>query len=642
MSFLNGKTVASQALILAALRTTLVVAVVGSISYYFDYTTILKSAQSQLLTSTQQKIFRESLPFQEIIQTQRNFLDEFKSLYKNKNDAANYDNYFNDIFLKHSDNSYTQDEKMYEGYTLPNGQYIYGTSATYSPDIPPDADTRKRFVLSYLLSYKYGVVLKNRFLNFYGVVPEKGFTIFQKEDIARAFHYSGSDTLNLSTYEFYSRGFSQKASTTIFTSIYYDYSNKAWMTTIATPDEVSADGKHKIMACVDLLLNSLMKRTSEPEIKGTRSTIFEATPQGKLISDDKYQKEIFSSQGNASITSLHIKDYYPLINALAHDGSYSVKLLDLDNEIVAVGRIPNTPWAIAVHYPKSLLYAEVLFNIKVIIYLSMTTLLLELVILSSVLKNKITIPLNKLVELSSGVASSEKSNHTYDPDAHKDEIERLQFSFIDMIDRVKKSQESLEEKINERTKELEKANQELFVISHTDPLTKIGNRRFFFNQGEGLLLKLGEIKSKILLAIIDFDFFKKYNDFYGHPQGDNCLQSVANILSENIDRDNDILARIGGEEFALIKTVADEEEADRCVSKLCRAVSLKALPHTASELGIVTISIGYITESYHKNTTLDSLVSKADRALYQAKDKGRNTVVPFSDVRDTDPDVGQA
>ncbi|EOS94918.1 diguanylate cyclase [Erwinia tracheiphila] len=634
INFLNAKTVASQALLLAALRTTIVVMVVGSISYYFDYSTILKSSQAQLLVSTQQKIFRESLPFQEIIQTENNFLEEFKRLYSQENKAINYDSYFNEIFTRHEDGSWTQNSKMYDGYILQNGQYVYGTSATYSPQIAPDTDTRKRFVLSYLLSYKYGGVLKNRFLNFYGVVPEKGFTIFQKEDIAKAFHYSGPDALDLSTYEFYSRGFSQKDDSPIFTSIYYDFSNKAWMTTIAIPDVAPPGGKHKIMACVDLLLNNLMKRASEPEIKGTRSTVFEATPQGKLISDDNYQKEIFSSQGNVSISSLKIAGYYPLIDAVLNDRSGQVKLLNLESEIVAVGRIPWTPWAIAIHYPKSLLYKETLFNIKVIVYLSIATLVLELIILSSVLRNKITIPLNKLIALSATVIPSKNGDATSQELNSKDEIVRLQYAYIDMMERVRKSQESLEDKINERTKALEQANQELFIISHTDPLTKIGNRRFFFNQGEDLLLKPDEIKSKILLAIIDFDYFKKYNDFYGHPQGDQCLMIVANILSENIDTHTDILARIGGEEFALIKTVPDDEEAQICIRKLCDSVSSSAIPHTASEKGIVTISIGYVTEEYNKKITMDALMSKADRALYIAKNSGRNTIVHFGDIRD--------
>ncbi|KKF37830.1 hypothetical protein SY86_12540 [Erwinia tracheiphila] len=621
-------------MLLAALRTTIVVMVVGSISYYFDYSTILKSSQAQLLVSTQQKIFRESLPFQEIIQTENNFLEEFKRLYSQENKAINYDSYFNEIFTRHEDGSWTQNSKMYDGYILQNGQYVYGTSATYSPQIAPDTDTRKRFVLSYLLSYKYGGVLKNRFLNFYGVVPEKGFTIFQKEDIAKAFHYSGPDALDLSTYEFYSRGFSQKDDSPIFTSIYYDFSNKAWMTTIAIPDVAPPGGKHKIMACVDLLLNNLMKRASEPEIKGTRSTVFEATPQGKLISDDNYQKEIFSSQGNVSISSLKIAGYYPLIDAVLNDRSGQVKLLNLESEIVAVGRIPWTPWAIAIHYPKSLLYKETLFNIKVIVYLSIATLVLELIILSSVLRNKITIPLNKLIALSATVIPSKNGDATSQELNSKDEIVRLQYAYIDMMERVRKSQESLEDKINERTKALEQANQELFIISHTDPLTKIGNRRFFFNQGEDLLLKPDEIKSKILLAIIDFDYFKKYNDFYGHPQGDQCLMIVANILSENIDTHTDILARIGGEEFALIKTVPDDEEAQICIRKLCDSVSSSAIPHTASEKGIVTISIGYVTEEYNKKITMDALMSKADRALYIAKNSGRNTIVHFGDIRD--------
>lgn len=256
---IRAHSLASRTLRLATLRIGLVSIFAGAISYFLNQATIEETVRKQLLLSTEQTIQRESLPFREIRELEQNFLNEFKSLDTDQLTRSKLVKDFDQIFYRHTDGSYTQRPGLFEGNALPDGRRFASMSATYAPDIPPNDDAKARFTLSYILSHKYGSTAKGRLFNFYGVVPEKGFPIYQDADIAKAFTYSGPEALKLDTYEFYARGFGSSKHDTFFTRMYWDYSNNAWMTTVATPDMAGTDGKHRILACVDVLLDELMQ-----------------------------------------------------------------------------------------------------------------------------------------------------------------------------------------------------------------------------------------------------------------------------------------------------------------------------------------------------------------------------------------------
>ncbi|XVN20211.1 hypothetical protein QZH46_10060 [Pseudomonas corrugata] len=222
----SKRSLTARALRLAVLRIGLVSLCAGAISYYVNLSSLEKAITTQLLLSTEQTLQRESLPFNEIKDLQRNFLSEFKSILANPESRAALVQDFDRIFYRHEDGSYTQRPMLFEGDPLPDGRRFAGMSATYAPDIPPNDDIKARFALSYILSYKYGSSAKGRLFNFYGVVPEKGFPIYQQADIAKVFTYSGADALKLETYEFYARGFASPGSETLFTRMYWDASNK--------------------------------------------------------------------------------------------------------------------------------------------------------------------------------------------------------------------------------------------------------------------------------------------------------------------------------------------------------------------------------------------------------------------------------
>jgi diguanylate cyclase (GGDEF)-like protein len=178
-----------------------------------------------------------------------------------------------------------------------------------------------------------------------------------------------------------------------------------------------------------------------------------------------------------------------------------------------------------------------------------------------------------------------------------------------------------------KTQKLTKANQELSVISNTDALTQLANRRRFDQLIEHECERSGRMEQALAVALIDIDQFKNYNDLYGHQQGDTCLQIVAEAIQSYCRRAGDNCARYGGEEFALISVGNDLARAESQLNSLRKDIEDLHLDHADSEAGIVTVSIGVAV--VHKSYPYDAevLIREADKALYQAKRAGRNRVV---------------
>ncbi len=164
-------------------------------------------------------------------------------------------------------------------------------------------------------------------------------------------------------------------------------------------------------------------------------------------------------------------------------------------------------------------------------------------------------------------------------------------------------------------------------LSTLDPLTGIANRRFF-DQALDREWRRGQRDEKPLsLLIIDIDSFKTYNDNYGHVAGDECLQRVAELLSEVPHRGGDLLARVGGEEFAVILPDTPFEFLEFMAQKFSDAIRSAAMKHEHSPVDkFITISIGGSTWVPNKDSNAIEMYKKADEMLYQAKNNGRNQI----------------
>ena len=169
----------------------------------------------------------------------------------------------------------------------------------------------------------------------------------------------------------------------------------------------------------------------------------------------------------------------------------------------------------------------------------------------------------------------------------------------------------------------------LTKLAITDGLTGIANRRYFDDQLAHEWTRARRLNQTLAIAMIDVDWFKKYNDHYGHQGGDDCLRQVANVLSNVAKRDSDFVARYGGEEFAIILPMTQAENALELSKNICLALSNLELPHALSDFGHVTLSVGVAVGCPKQNTTPHNLLINADKALYTAKEKGRNRAVLF-------------
>ncbi len=195
-------------------------------------------------------------------------------------------------------------------------------------------------------------------------------------------------------------------------------------------------------------------------------------------------------------------------------------------------------------------------------------------------------------------------------------------------------QHQLETVVHERTSalqdanlKLEQANERLEALSAQDPLTGVGNRRMFDEVLEREWRRAQRSGQPLSLLMVDIDSFKPYNDAYGHKRGDECLSQVASALSSSANRASDLVARYGGEEFAVILPATSSAGATAIAEALRMKVEALMIPHEASATArFVTISIGVGTGVPQEGSPSGYLIERADKALYLAKQEGRNRV----------------
>jgi len=173
-------------------------------------------------------------------------------------------------------------------------------------------------------------------------------------------------------------------------------------------------------------------------------------------------------------------------------------------------------------------------------------------------------------------------------------------------------------------REIELLRSDLAEQASRDPLTNLFNRRYFDIAIHREIARCEREGKPLALIIMDLDHFKKFNDHYGHGAGDDCLKAVAAAIHASAKRASDLAARYGGEEFLLLLPDTPEDEAMRMAEELRLAVEALQIAHAQSPLDCVTLSMGVAVSSTRARYHADQLLRMADRALYVAKEAGRN------------------
>ena len=210
----------------------------------------------------------------------------------------------------------------------------------------------------------------------------------------------------------------------------------------------------------------------------------------------------------------------------------------------------------------------------------------------------------------------------------KDEAKGLEMGAIDYISKPF-SAPILKARVKNHL-ELKKYRDILEKQSLMDGLTGIANRRYFDEIFDKEWRRTLRSYGTLSLVFIDIDYFKKYNDYYGHLAGDDCLRQVGSVLKDSLKRAGDVVARYGGEEFVIVLPATSFADATSVGEKVRSNIELLKIVHQRSEVSEhVTVSIGIATVIPEKSMIAASLIEQADKALYQAKRQGRNRVIGF-------------
>lgn len=193
-------------------------------------------------------------------------------------------------------------------------------------------------------------------------------------------------------------------------------------------------------------------------------------------------------------------------------------------------------------------------------------------------------------------------------------------------EQLRKQADMLQEKVDELMR-LRELNSKLEHLSSIDVLTGILNRRSFEEKITAEWKRAIRSKTMISLIMIDIDHFKEFNDYYGHQAGDRCLEKVAKAIVSSIQRPADLVARYGGEEFVVVLPESDRDGAVFVAERIRNEVESLAIRHEHSSVSpYVTVSLGTATLFPQGQNSVEELIYRADRALFQAKYLGRNNV----------------
>lgn len=199
---------------------------------------------------------------------------------------------------------------------------------------------------------------------------------------------------------------------------------------------------------------------------------------------------------------------------------------------------------------------------------------------------------------------------------------------IDNTSRQFRTMRVLHHLVETSAKEIESMNQKLMALASKDALTGLANRRRFDEMLSKAIKQQGRSKETISLIMMDLDYFKQYNDTYGHVAGDDCLRAVAQVIKETVQRPSDTPARYGGEEFACVLPMTDSAGAIHIAEKIRIEIEKLHIPHSKSSAADhVTASLGVLTvNSSEVLLSPQQLVEACDGLLYQAKQQGRNQI----------------
>ncbi len=416
-----------------------------------------------------------------------------------------------------------------------------------------------------------------------------------------------------------------KENRSILTDVYEHFVFKELTITAARP--VYKDGIFIGIVGSDYLLSWLEKSLSKFPV-GNSGVVYLVDENDYLVGTSMKIALTKAADGKSErikvseLSTPIIKETYALAQ---RDKKINAKTIKIAGEAYVANyedvKASGLVWHVVVVTAKKDFLAPLQLAIERVILVCLISMLIYFVLSYSIARH-VSRPIESLNEAAKALAIGR--GYAVDDMGRQDEIGQLIRSFNNMRRDLNKTVIELEKEVASRTKELQIKNGILEQLSYLDGLTGIANRRKFdvyLNES----WKHASRENNVLgLLMIDIDYFKAYNDTYGHLEGDRCLRDIAQTLATFIRREEDLLARYGGEEFVVILNHTEPHYGEVLATQLIESIRALNKTHEGSPWGVVTISIGVAMVTPKAYKEVQGLIQLADEALYEAKSSGRN------------------
>jgi diguanylate cyclase (GGDEF)-like protein len=621
-----ANSLALEVLFKMAIGAIMVVLLVTSLGYWYVYEKAEQEAINNLKTFVLNRTQQESVIFKIAEDNLKDFKKEYLALYQMAPQFSDED--FDALFFTDPKGATRMKREYFDGVLTPNGLYRSGMSGFIGNNVKVlNSDLKRRLILGYHLISEMAPRCVTRFSKFYlhATFPENAIIVYwpvgpwglkAKADLIM----TDGDVVKATLQQY------NPDRRAVWTGLYYDLTANQWAITYELP--VDYEGRHLITPSHDVRLNDLMDRLIVEHLEGSYNFIISA--DGNLIAHPQKLDELKQQMGVLSLEKLGDPTLSSMFEQIKNSGEVTddVKIIDdhVNGTYLAAAKMSGPEWWYVTVYPKDLIRDKAHSTAKIIIVLGMTFFFFMMLIVLYVIRKSVAIPV-KLLKIAAEKISEKDYDYVIDgklklPTSVPNEISLLVKAFRQMAIQIKDANKILEDKIEERTQALEAANKKLTTLSFFDSLTGIYNRRSFDQAIQAKFYEARNGRGDFALMICDIDFFKLYNDHYGHEAGDQALKETADTMVHNIGTLGHVY-RYGGEEFAIIMDHDPLRSYEESALNLLRAVEKLNREHCASSHDVLTISAGLAVYSDAFQDVKDMFIT-ADQNLYTSKKAGRN------------------
>lgn len=604
------------------------VLLVSAYTYHSTYSRVRSDSLEELRTYVGNRVRDDSEIFRLAEDNLAVFSEEFLKLYNSSVETTEQE--FWTLYFTDAAGATRMKRDYFDGVYSDDGSYTYGLSSFIGNNQSvTDPDLQRRLILSARLLAQLGPAWVNRFANVHVAYPENAITLFYPTEPWGLIARPDLPMNELGVIRSVNQTENPERKD-IWSGLYYDETAQEWTLTYMAPLDVG--DKHLITPAHDIHLSDLVNRLIDADDSGAYNFVIRT--DGYLVAHPSGPTDDQRWVGQLSLEKIDlpmVSAAYGLISQAANGDFSSVRVLaDTENKnYLAVGQFDGPNWLLVRVFPMRIVAAAANAAAIRAAAAGVTVLAILLLVVYVVIRRQAERPLQQLMRaalaLGQGEYAAVAERRIPLPTELGNEVGLLAARFTEMAARIRDSQENLEKIVEERTKALEHANASLMEMSLLDGLTGIHNRRSFDRSIARVFEDARAGLGTFCVMMIDIDFFKLYNDSYGHAEGDLVLTRIAMALAEHI-RAEDRVFRYGGEEFVVIFNHADTEIAGNLAEHLMRVIAELRIPHHNSPYGFITISAG-IEEFSARAETPEQVVRGADEKLYRAKNQGRNQVI---------------